>query len=69
MMNYETTAQALEGLRRLQETLGAYHHVMGVTDFDAATAAPKGSHEGRGKVITATPPASLARRSCNFSLS
>ena len=51
MMNYETTAQALEGLRRLQETLGAYHHVMGVTDFDAATAAPKGSHEGRGKVM------------------
>jgi carboxypeptidase Taq len=50
-MKYETTEQALEGLRSLQETLGAYHHVMGVTDFDAATAAPKGSHEGRGKVM------------------
>jgi carboxypeptidase Taq len=50
-MKYETTAQALEGLQRLQETLGAYHHVMGVTDFDAATGAPKGSHEGRGKAM------------------
>lgn len=50
-MKYETTKQALEGLKNLQETLGAYHHVMGVTDFDAATAAPKGSHEGRGKVM------------------
>ena len=50
-MKYETTEQALEGLKTLQETLGAYHHVMGVTDFDAATSAPKGSHEGRGKVM------------------
>lgn len=50
-MKYETTERALEGLKTLQETLGAYHHVMGVTDFDAATVAPKGSHEGRGKVM------------------
>ena len=50
-MKYETTSQALEALKTLQETLGAYHHVMGVTDFDASTAAPKGSHQGRGKVM------------------
>ena len=50
-MKYETTNQALEALSRLQETLAAYNHVLGVTSLDASTAAPKGSYEGRGKAM------------------
>lgn len=50
-MKFETTKQALEALSRLQETLAAYNHVMGVTGLDASTSAPKGSYEGRGKAM------------------
>lgn len=50
-MKYETTEKALDALRRLEETMAAYNHVLGVLFLDAATAAPKGSFEGRGKTM------------------
>lgn len=45
------TEKALQQLRHLEEVLGAYDHVLGVTYLDAATASPKGSYEGRGRVM------------------
>ena len=50
-MKYETTAQALEAMRSLSRTLAAYNHAMGVLFHDAATAAPKGTAEGRGRTM------------------
>lgn len=50
-MQYQTTKDALDALRRWEETMAAYNHVLGVTSLDAATAAPKGSFEGRGKAL------------------
>ena len=50
-MQYETIQQAVEALKKLQELMAAYNHVLNVTYLDAATAAPKGSFEGRGKTI------------------
>jgi len=47
-MNYESVAQALAQLRRLEKLQKAYTHALGVVELDAATAAPKGSWEGRG---------------------
>ena len=47
-MNHETMAQALEQLEKLGKTYMAYTHALGVMELDAATAAPKGSWEGRG---------------------
>ena len=52
-MEYTSVEQALKALRELEELLGAYNHVMGVTYLDAATAAPKGSFEGRGRAMGA----------------
>ena len=51
MMKYETIAQALEALNDHQLTLAAYNHAIGVVYLDAATAAPKGTWEGRGKTM------------------
>ena len=50
-MKYETVQRAVDALKKLQELLSAYNHVLGVTYLDAATAAPKGSFEGRGKTM------------------
>ena len=47
-MYYESSAQAMEQLRKLGKTYSAYVHAQGVMELDAATAAPKGSWEGRG---------------------
>ena len=47
-MNYESAAQAMEQLRKMSKTYQAYVHAQGVMELDAATAAPKGSWEGRG---------------------
>ena len=47
-MNYESVGQAMEQLRKLSKTYLAYVHAQGVIELDAATAAPKGSWEGRG---------------------
>lgn len=51
ILKFESTKQALDALKQLQETLAAYNHVMGVTYLDASTTAPKGSYEGRGKAM------------------
>ncbi len=53
MMEYTSVEQALTELRELEEVLGAYNHVMGVTYLDAATVAPKGSYAGRGRAMGA----------------
>lgn len=50
-MQYESLPQALEALEKLQRTLAAYSHAMGVLNLDATTAAPAGSQEGRGKTM------------------
>ena len=50
-MKYETTAQAVEAFKKLQKLMAAYNHVLGVTYLDAATAAPKGTYEGRGQTM------------------
>ena len=50
-MNYTCVKDAVSALRKLEELVCAYDHVMGVTFLDAATAAPKGSYEGRGRAI------------------
>ena len=47
-MKYESVSQAMEQLRRLEKTNAVYVHAQGVLELDAATAAPKGSWEGRG---------------------
>ena len=50
-MKYETVSQAIEALNKHQQTLAAYNHALGVVYLDAATAAPKGTWEGRGKTM------------------
>ena len=50
-MKYESVNQALEDLRKHQQTVSAYQHAMGVMNVDASTAAPKGSWEGRGQTM------------------
>ena len=50
-MNYESVSQALEELRRLEQTMAAYNHAMGVMYLDSASAAPKNTTEGRGKTM------------------
>ena len=50
-MKFETVEQAVAELKNLQQTMGAYHHALGVVHLDAATAAPKKSWEGRGKTM------------------
>lgn len=47
-MKYESTAKALEQLKKIGKTYMAYVHALGVLELDAATAAPSGSWEGRG---------------------
>lgn len=48
-MHYESVEQAVQALKRLEQTRSAYDHVMGVLSLDADTAAPSDSWEGRGK--------------------
>lgn len=50
-MDYNSVYEALEGFKQLQKTISAYNHVLGVTYLDAASAAPKGSFEGRGQTM------------------
>ena len=47
-MCFESVEHALEKLHKLGRTYLAYVHAQGVIELDAATAAPKGSWEGRG---------------------
>ena len=50
-MNYESVNQAIEALNKHQKTMAAYNHALGVVYLDAATAAPKGTWEGRGQTM------------------
>ena len=45
-MEYTSLPQALEALEKLQSTLFAYNHAMGILSQDASTAAPEGSWDG-----------------------
>ncbi len=47
----EKTQEALQELEHLEQVMAAYNHVLGVTYLDAASAAPKGTYEGRGKTM------------------
>lgn len=50
-MYYESVAQALEQLRKLEKTQAAFTHALGILELDAVTCAPAGSWEGRGQVM------------------
>lgn len=50
-MKYESVQQALEALKKLEQTQAAYNHAMGVLYLDATTAAPSDTWEGRGKTM------------------
>ena len=50
-MKYESVQQAVEALAKHQQTMAAYNHALGVVYLDAATAAPKGTWEGRGQTM------------------
>ena len=39
-MKYETVSEAIEALKKLQRTMAAYNHAMGVLYLDATTVAP-----------------------------
>jgi len=46
-----TVNEALNAFKKHQQIMSAYGHLMGVVSLDAATAAPKGSYEGRGQTM------------------
>ena len=50
-MTFETVAQAVEALKKHQQTMCAYNHMMGVMYLDATTAAPSDTWEGRGRTM------------------
>lgn len=50
-MIYENVGTAVEALRKLEQTMSAYNHALGVLYLDAVTAAPCESWEGRGKTM------------------
>jgi len=50
-MKFESVNQALEVLKKHQETMAAYNHALGVLFHDASTAAPDDSWEGRGRTM------------------
>ena len=50
-MTYTDLDQALEALKKIQDTAYVYRHTMDVLFVDAATAAPEASTEGRGRVM------------------
>lgn len=50
-MKYESVNQAVEALKKLEQTMAAYDHALGVLYLDATTAAPKDTWEGRGKTM------------------
>ncbi len=50
-MKYQNTAEALEALSALEEKQSALSHAMNMIVYDAATAAPKNTAEGRGKTL------------------
>ena len=50
-MHYESVTAAVEALKKLEQTMAAYNHALGVLYLDATTAAPVDTWEGRGKTM------------------
>ena len=50
-MPYTNLNEALARLDEIEATVSAYSHAMGMLSLDAATAAPLGAAEGRGKTL------------------
>lgn len=50
-MKYQNLNEAVETLKKLEQTMAAYNHVLGVLYLDATTVAPKGTAEGRGQTM------------------
>jgi len=50
-MKFQNVKEALEALKALEEKEWALSHAMNMIVYDAATAAPKNSAEGRGKTL------------------
>jgi carboxypeptidase Taq len=50
-MQYQNAAEALQALRRLEAKQWALSHAMNLIVYDAATAAPKNTAEGRGHTL------------------
>ena len=50
-MPYTNMNDAVARLDEIEATVSAYSHAMGVLSLDAATAAPLGAAEGRGKTM------------------
>ncbi|MBE6666275.1 MAG: carboxypeptidase M32 [Ruminococcaceae bacterium] len=50
-MKFQNVKEALEALKALEEKQWALSHAMNMIVYDAATAAPKNSAEGRGKTL------------------
>ena len=50
-MKYESVQQAVNAMKKLQQTQAAYNHALGVLYLDATTAAPSDTWEGRGKTM------------------
>ena len=50
-MPYTNVAEAIARLDEIEATVSAYSHAMGMLSLDAATAAPLGAAEGRGKTM------------------
>ena len=50
-MPYTNLNEALARLDEIEATVSAYSHAMGMLSLDAATAAPLGAAEGRGKTM------------------
>ncbi len=50
-MKYESLEQAVQALKKHQQTMAAYNHAMGVLYLDATTAAPIDTWEGRGRTM------------------
>ena len=50
-MPYTNLSDAVARLDEIEATAAAYSHAMGVLSLDAATAAPLGSAEGRGRTM------------------
>ena len=50
-MTYNNLNEAIARLDEMEATVAAYSHAMGMLNLDAATAAPLGAAEGRGKTM------------------
>ena len=50
-MSYNNVTEAIARLDEMEAVASAYGHAMGALSLDAATAAPLGAADGRGKTM------------------